>query len=114
MLSRARERLKFQSRRTTATDAYGNSQANFVDRFPAYASVRPLRGGSEPVIGARLTGVQPVVIRVRSSSLTRLIATDWRAVDERDASKVYNIRAVSNPDQRNREIEILAEAGVAT
>jgi head-tail adaptor len=63
-------------------------------------------------MAARLEGNQPVVITVRASSDTRRITTDWRAVDARDASHVFNVRSTS-PGERRDYIDILCQLGVA-
>lgn len=107
-----RERLHFQKRAET-DDGYGNPvSGDFATQFTRAARVRSLRG-SEPIINQRLQGVQPVVVTVRTDSSTKTIDAAWRAVDSRDATKVYNIRAVT-PDEKGAYIDFLAEAGVAT
>lgn len=92
-------------------DEYGNTQGNFVDQFSVAADIAYVRGG-EGVIAARLEGHQPVIITIRSSSQTALIKPDWRAVDERDASRIFNVRSVQ-PSSNGDFTELLCEAGVA-
>lgn len=112
MMSRAHSRLMFQSRKVE-DDGHGNTVGDFANRFEARAKVTPRLGG-ESVLAARLAGTQTVQIMLRSNPTTRQITTDWRAYDMRDISKVYNIRSAVNPDGRNKELELLAETGVAT
>jgi SPP1 family predicted phage head-tail adaptor len=107
-----RERLKFQKRGEPVDDGYGNTVTDWVDQFTVSARVKP-RLGSEPIIAQRLQGVQPVTITVRASSDTRQIAPDWRAIDTRDATKVYNLRTAA-ADEKDRFIEMLADDGAAT
>lgn len=104
-----RERIAFAIV-AEADSAYGTIAGEWADQFTVAARIQPLRG-SEPVIAQRLQGVQPVVIKVRSSSDTRRITTAWRARDDRKGT-LFNIRSVT-PDERRVYIEMIAEAGVA-
>lgn len=96
--------------RVVSSDGYGNEVTDFADRFTVWAGVTYLRG-SEAVIAARLEGRQPVVIRVRQSTQTRQISTDWRASDAR-SGEVYNIRSIVPTDDQ-AFFDITAERGVA-
>jgi SPP1 family predicted phage head-tail adaptor len=106
-----RERVEFQAR-GQADDGYGNTEAEFTVRFEVAAAIEPRLGG-EQVMAARLEGRQPMTIRIRYSRQSAEITTDWRARDVR-ADVLYNIRAISNPDQKKRYLDLLCEAGVAT
>jgi head-tail adaptor len=109
---RLRERLSFQ-KRTEVDDGFGNVVSGpFETQFTVSARVQP-RMGSEPIIAQRLQGVQPVTITVRSSSDTRQITSAWRAVDARDASRIYNIRTAV-PTEKGDFVEMLADDGPAT
>jgi head-tail adaptor len=109
-----RERLRFERRPTTADDGYGNVEGGWRVMFEEYARVRPMTG-SETVISARLAGVQPVRMTVRSSTRTRQITTGWRAVDMRDENRVFNITAPpANLDEKNAYLDIMAQLGVPT
>lgn len=105
-----RERMTFESR-ILSDDGYGNAESSFVDQFTVWARVRA-RGGSERVIADRLTGVLPVVIRVRVSTNTLLITTGWRAVHDRSGT-VYNITSVANMDEKRKYLDIDATSGEA-
>ena len=108
-----RERLHFQ-RRGPPEDEYGNPQSGeFETVFTAAAELIPMRG-SEPVIAARLTGVQPYIVRVYSTTESRLVSPAWRAVDARNPNRIFNITAAANVDQKNRMIDFMATQGVAT
>lgn len=108
-----RSKLNFQ-RRDSIDDGYGNEQAGeFATMFTAAAELIPLKG-SEPVLAARLTGVQPYVIRIRSCVAARQVDTSWRAVDARDATRVFNITAIVDPTNKNAWLELMATRGVAT
>lgn len=110
---RMRELLHFQ-RRKIVDDGYGNEvSGDFATVFTAPAELVPLRGG-EPVQAARLTGVQPYTVRIRSSSQSRQITPAWRAVDARNASRILNIRTVTNPDQKSAWLDLLVDDGAAT
>lgn len=69
--------------------------------------------GSETVIASRLQGIQPYVVKVRQSALTRTIDETWRLVDARDEMRVFAIKAPpTDPDQKRAWLEILATSGV--
>lgn len=107
------QRLHFQ-KRSIVDDSYGNEVAGpFETVFTTAAELIPLRGG-EPVQAARLVGVQPYTLRIRSCVAAREVTTSWRIVDARNASRVMNIRTVSNPDQKNAWLDLLVDDGVAT
>lgn len=108
-----REKLHFQAR-AMVDDGFGNEQAgDFATVFTAAAELIPLKGG-EPVLAARLTGVQPFVIQIRGSTAARGLTTAWRAVDARNPSRIFNITSVANVDQKNAYIDLMATQGVAT
>lgn len=108
-----RVKLHFQMR-PLVDDGRGNEQAgDFATVFSDYAELIPLRGG-EPVQAARLTGVQPYIVRLRSHTASREVTPSWRALDARNPKRVLNIRSVSDPDQTNAWLEMMADDGVAT
>lgn len=101
--------------RSVTDDGYGNTRGAFVAQFTVWARVQPRLGG-ETVMQARLAGTQPAVIRVRQSSQTRQIETDWLARNI-DAGVSYNIRSIVDPyegdDRHGRWLDMLVETGVA-
>lgn len=103
-----REKVHFQTR-SGADDGFGNIVTGpFVTMFTEPARLKP-GVGSETVIAARLTGVQPYTITVRESSRTRCITPAWRAVDARDG-RIFDVKAIANVDERGRYLNILAVA----
>lgn len=108
-----RSRLEFQ-RRDNSDDGYGTEfTGEFVTVFEDAAEIIP-RMGSEPVLSARLQGLQPVTIRVRSSSQTRAMDATWRAVDKRTGAIYAIVSPVADMDQRNRMLDMLATVGGQT
>lgn len=106
-----RSRLHFQ-RRTLEDDGYGSGgyTGDFATVFTDAAEIIP-RMGSEAVLGARLQGLQPVTIRVRSHVATRGLDATWRAVNAR-TGEVYAITSPPiNVDQKNEYIDMLATIG---
>jgi SPP1 family predicted phage head-tail adaptor len=99
------------AKRVEVDDGYGNVEGDFADQFTTRAAIQPLKGG-EGVIASRLTGQQPVIIRVRRSSQTELIRTGWRAADARSGT-LYNITAAADMDGDRHYIDIMAISGVA-
>lgn len=107
-----RERVAFDMRVPGQTgDDLGNTQLDWQQQFIVAARIMPRLGG-EAVTASRLSGVQPVVITVRYSNATKTIKPDWRARDTR-SGLIYNIRAVANVDERKRELDLMADTGVA-
>ncbi len=104
-----RERIIFEQR-SSVSDGGGNFEDAWTPTDAVAARIRPLKG-SEPVLAQRLSGVQPVVITVRSSAATREVTTAWRARDARSGA-TFNISAVT-PDERGAYIDILAQSGGA-
>lgn len=105
------ERITF-SKRIETDDGFGNVESAWVDQFTEPARLQP-KLGSEPVLSARLTGVQPFLLVIRSSARTRAVTPAWRAVNARSGAE-YNIRTVANADERNGWLELLVQEGVAT
>jgi len=105
-----RDRVTF-AQRSTVGDEYGNNEGDFVDQFTVAARVQYLRGG-ESVMADRLEGKQPVVLTIRMSAQAKRIETDWRATDARNEDRVFNVRSIS-PSERNDQLDILCETGVA-
>ena len=98
------------SKREAIDDGAGNVEGAFVDQFACPAAFNWLAGG-EGVIGQRLAGTQPLVMRVRASNLTRQIGADWRAQDDLSL-KFYAVRSVK-PDETERWLDVMVEEGVA-
>lgn len=99
--------------RTEADDGYGNPvTGDFATQFHEPCRLQPLKGG-EPVLAARLTKVQPYVLRVRSSARTRRVGVDWRAVNTRTGA-IYNIKTITNIDERGAYLDMMAVEGEAT
>ena len=92
-------------------DGYGGITQGYVERFTDAARLTPRMGG-EAVQAARLAGTQPYSLVVRSHTATRAVTPEWRVRNVR-TNATYNIRAVSNPDERNQYLEMLIVAGEA-
>lgn len=108
-----REKLHFQ-RRATLDDGMGNETSGpFETVFTEAAELIPLRGG-ETVAASRLTGVQPYIVRIHSNIRTRAVTPVWRIVDARNSSRIFNIRTVTNNDQKNAWLDLMVDDGVAT
>lgn len=98
-------------KREDVDDGMGNTVSDWVEQFQTRAEFIHLRG-SEAVMAGRLQGKHTQVIRVRNSSNTRLITTDWMLRDVR-TGKSFNIRDIEH--EVNRQfIALTCESGVAT
>ncbi|MFC0245819.1 head-tail adaptor protein [Falsochrobactrum ovis] len=96
-------------------DGYGGTLMGWETRATVAASFLPLRG-SEAVMASRLAGKQPYVVAIRSSALTRQITPAWRLIDARagnndqgEPKRVFDIKAISDPDGKNAWLEVLCE-----
>jgi head-tail adaptor len=108
----ARMKIHLQ-RRIEKEDEYGNTVEDFQTIFTDAAEFIPLRGG-EAVMGSRLSGIQPFIVRVRSSIASRAVAADWQIVDAR-SGVVYAITAPpTNQDQKNAWLDIMVTQGRAS
>lgn len=105
------ERVRFQ-RRQDVQDEFGNVKSTWIDQFEAAARLTPRLGGEE-VMAGRLQGTQPYILRVRGCSDVRCVTPEWRAVHARSGA-VYNIRSISNPDERGAYFDMLVVQGGAT
>ena len=102
-----RHRVTFQ-REVPTPDGGGGSVSTWEDRYTVWASLRPERG-SERLAAGRLEASLALVMTVRSSSESRSVTEAWRVV----ANGVpHQIRSISNPDQRNKYLEMILERGV--
>lgn len=112
-------------RRTVEPDPWGGDprEGDFATVFTCAAEFIPLKGG-ETVIASRLQGVQPFIVRVRQSTLTRQIDETWRLVDARapqptvppadpePRARIFAIKAPpTDPDQKRAWLEVLVEQG---
>jgi hypothetical protein len=115
------ERVAFDEP-ATVQDGYGNSQGDFVERFQCRAGFTPIRGG-ESVIASRLEGRQPIVVRIRASTKSRMITPDWQMRDARKGEwsgdgaqfwtgPVYAIRSIIETKDR-MYLDLMVEGGVA-
>jgi len=106
LLGKMRGKVRFDRREETRNE-YNEVVGEWVTFATVAARVRYMRGG-ESVLAQRLTGVQPVVVTVRSSPATRGIKLSDRAIDARTGDAL-NIESLA-PDERGDFIEILCEA----
>lgn len=95
---------------TATPNGQGGTISGWEARHECSAGVTYLRG-TEPVIAARLVGVQPVVIRIRNCAAAREIASDWRARDVRTGI-VYAVTGNPVPSDNRAFLDIMAKSGV--
>lgn len=101
--------FSFEKREPLPGDAYGVSEGSWIEQFRHEVKIVPFRRG-EAVIAARLSGVQPYILTIRSFEASRKIETDWRAKDIRTGI-TYNIRT-KEPSPDRASIDMIIEAGV--
>lgn len=103
-----RSRVTFE-RPDRTDDGGGGGSIHWTATLTTRGHLAPERG-HEVVAAGRLESSNAAVLTVRSSRAARLIDASYRVTVD---SVPYNIRAITNPDQRNRFLEILLELGVA-
>ncbi|MEM6381088.1 MAG: phage head closure protein [Pseudomonadota bacterium] len=101
-----RKRITFQQE-VKAPDGAGGHDLSWIDLTTVWGSFKPERG-TERVEAGRLEDSLRGVIKVRSSSITRQVTAGFRAMID---GQPYNLGPPSNPDQRNRYLEFVAERG---
>ena len=106
---RLSDRMAFDAPTATPNGGGGTVQGWAV-QHECWAGVTYLRG-TEPVIAARLVGVQPVVIRVRNCAAARAIASDWRARDMR-TGVIYALAGNAVPTDDRAYLDFMAKIGV--
>lgn len=109
-----RERVAFEQRPDPTEDDLGNEvTGDFAQQFQRSARIQPSKGfGNETVQAARLTGTQPMIIRVHFDSETRTVTSSWRIRDVRSGT-VYNIRSFANMDECGKYLDFLCVSGEA-
>lgn len=98
------KRATFQSLVTTP-DGAGGSTTAWADYVTVWAQLSPERA-REKIQQGRIADNQAGVLRVRSSTATRLIDGTYRVLVD---GITYNVRAHINPDQRNDMLEFAVE-----
>ncbi|SUA86662.1 head-tail adaptor protein [Brucella intermedia] len=113
-------RLTFQ-RREQISDEWGGTRGEWVDQFTVPGRLEPRYGSNvESVMAARMQSMQPYNLTIRGSSAARQITASWRAYDARAGktggkpNRVFGIKTVVNPDERNACLEMLVVAGEET
>lgn len=106
---RLSERIAFDAP-TATPNGHGGTVQGWAVRHECWAGVTYLRG-TEPVIAARLVGVQPVVVRVRNCAAARQIASDWRARDMRTGVE-YALTGNAVPSDDRAYLDFMAKSGV--
>ncbi|PLW76807.1 phage head closure protein [Cohaesibacter celericrescens] len=88
-------------------NASGGRVEVWGDDLTVWGGFRPDRG-SESEDGGRLQASVSGLLKVRGSSDTRAIGEDWRVLINGDE---YRIDAITNPDQRGRELHMVVTKG---
>lgn len=104
-------RLRFESPAPTR-NALNEVEDGWQEEFTVAAEVFS-RMGSETILAARLTGVQPVEITVRRSLATRRITAAWRAVDVHSGEVFAIASPAADPDGSRAWLKMMGRAGVA-
>lgn len=98
------KRARFESIVDTP-DGAGGSSHGWAPYVTVWAQLSPERA-REKIQQGRIADNQAGVLRVRSSTATRLIDGKYRVVVD---GVTYNIKSHANPDQRNDMIEFIVE-----
>lgn len=107
-IGRLNKRVTFE-RQVRTPDGSGGTTVSWSTLYTVAGSHRP-QFASERLESGRLESATPGVLTVRSSSDLRSVTTSDRVQID---SIAHQIRSITNPDQRNRFLEIVVEEGVA-
>lgn len=91
---------------TTVSDGAGGTTETWAEAMTVWAQLSPERG-RERIQAGRIETELGAVLRIRSSEEARLITTKHRVTVD---GQLYNITAISNPDQRNSMIEMTLQS----
>lgn len=110
-------RLTFQ-RREQISDEWGGTRGEWVDQFTVPGRLEPRYGSdAESIMAARMQSMQPYNLTIRGSTAARQVTASWRAYDARAGktgdkpNRVFGIKTVVNPDERNAYLEMLVVEG---
>jgi SPP1 family predicted phage head-tail adaptor len=103
-----RDRITLQ-RETEVSDGGGGYELGWFTVATVWGQLMPERG-NERVENGRMEASVGAVLRIRYSSDVAEVSAGWRAVVD---GEEYNIRSVTQPDRRNRIIEMTVDRGVA-
>lgn len=98
------KRATFQALATTP-DGAGGSTSVWTDYATVWAALVPERA-REKIQQGRIADNQAGVLRVRSSVAMRVVNDTYRVVV---SGVTYNVRGITNPDQRNDALEFIVE-----
>ena len=104
-----RTRVTFQEAIETKDGAGGQSIAWGGDKY-VWGKFSPERG-SERFTVDRLQASVGGVLKVRASSYLSTVSEAWRVMIK---GEPYSISSITNPDQRDRFLEIVVDRGVAS
>ncbi len=113
-------RLTFQVRQDV-DDGFGGTRGEWIDQFTVSGRLEPRYGSNaESLMAARMQSMQPYNLTIRGSTAARQITASWRAYDARAGktgdkpNRVFGIKTVVNPDERNAYLEMLVVEGEET
>lgn len=104
-----RSRVAFE-RIVTVPDGAGGQSAGWGVVYRCRGQYRPERG-RERIEAGRMEAAMAGVLRVRSCSQARDLTESDRVLID---GIVFQIRAISNPDGRNKHLELSVERGTGT
>lgn len=99
-----RHRITLQTKSTTQ-DTYGAEQDVWTDEATVWASVEPLRG-QEYFSSKQMQAEETTRIRIRYRSG---ITPAWRVIF---GDRIFNIKSIINPQERNIFLELMCEEAV--
>ena len=98
---RLRHRITFQNRVNTA-DGNGGNVITWTDNRTVWGSVEPKKGKEFFDSATENADIDGRIVTRYFSGFDPTMRVNWKS-----RSRVFNIEAVVNPDERNRDFEIL-------
>lgn len=109
---RLRGRVTFEQE-VKSPDGGGGASIEWGNGFSVWGGFKPERG-QERMEAGRLQASLAGVLTVRGSSKVDRVTEDWSVlISVRGIESRYQIRSISNPDERGKYIEMSVEKGKA-
>lgn len=109
-----RRRVKIQVR-SSSQDSYGQALSTWTDVLTDVpASLEPLAGREREIAHAIHPGVDTrITLRYHAQLASPSLAASYRvAYDNAGVTRLFNVAAVMNLEERNRTIEMMATEGL--
>lgn len=108
-----RERVRFETQPEAGAGYVSGAAKGWTELCSVAARIKPAgsRSNTEEAIADTLVALSTYEITVRKSPKLKPVTAGDRIVDARNSSRIFNIRYINNPDERNKYLVFTAELG---